>query len=998
MSLSGYSSPNANITVALKSTGFNSDTAATKTFSGVVFNKDTNVNVPQDTTFNGGNYTVYYTSQSITKLSNFFFSIGPGYINSTLLYVYTGNSVTTIDYNAFSSSTLTTIYLSNVTTIGSVALSKCSSLLSINLTATNPNYSISDDGVLYNKTKTTLVYYPPGKSNTSYIAPDSVTSIDTNAFDTCSSLTSISLPNVTNISGLLCNNCSSLTTISLPKLITWNSFYLVIDCYSLLSIYVDINNPNFSSIDGILYNKNKTTLILYPSGKKNNVYIAPDSVTSIRENACFGCSNLTAIYLPNVQTIGTQAFSNTSQIKNVYLPLVTSILENAFNYPVIVYTLSTNTYLSNNISKFRLGSILLTSLPASSTSLSVFTINGKSVTNNSNILFSNRTTSVTVLVTPVDPFAYYTITGDSNLQPGTNKLVVRVTTKDATMQDYVVTMTDPSPTISTWTIPATIFGVGTITLTNPTSTSSGVFTYTSSNTTVASVSGNTVTILKAGNAIITATQGATTNYISGITTATLTIFDNITRREATNNNIYLKQLPNNTIWYSTINNADNNTVQWSELSMPCAISNTNVTRNESNRLVVTFLTNINITSANQYFVIGSDYVTIDGGNKMVTISGITGGYPGLIQNGTYGANGKSNITVQNINIQGSNNSVLDDVGGWICQEFFCKGSSGTNTISNCTNSGNISGNSAGGIVGSSFARSTTYSSINTITNCSNSGIISGTSAGGISGKFTGSNSSGTVIITNCSNSGYISGNFTGGIAGGAIAYTDDSNITPSLIVSNSYSIGIIRNATNSGGIFAGFDSKNYDNTSNISYATTSTAIIKNCYSLYGDIKSPTQSDKVTFDVTNTYEANGSWSSPYASQNLLLKDASDTYIWAYQKLNGVDQTSSPFVLYSMNVNNTTITKITKFVSKNHFALSKNKFIKIIPRKYGIYINNVTSRGISPALPDGLKFSSITGTISGTPVSTSQSKIYKIWTTQTIDNVVTTYRKTITIEIV
>jgi len=95
--------------------------------------------------------------------------------------------------------------------------------------------------------------------------------------------------------------------------------------------------------------------------------------------------------------------------------------------------------------------------------------------------------------------------------------------------------------------------------------------------------------------------------------------------------------------------------------------------------------------------------------------------------------------------------------------------------------------------------------------------------------------------------------------------------------------------------------------------------------------------------------------------------------------------------------------TQFVVKailyrNQFIISKNNYVRIIPRKYGIYINNVTSRRISPALPDGLKFSSRTGIISGTPVSTSQSKIYKIWTTQTIDNVVTTYRKIITIEIV
>ena len=424
---------------------------------------------------------------------------------------------------------------------------------------------------------------------------------------------------------------------------------------------------------------------------------------------------------------------------------------------------------------------------------------------------------------------------------------------------------------------------------------------------------------------------------------------------------------------------------------------------------------------------GSSVNTIEKCSNNVDISG---NYAGGIAGPLFALLSSGTNTITDC----TNNGIISgNYAGGIVSSSFALLSSGTNTITDCTNNGIISGNYAGGIVSSSFAESTVPGSVNTIekcsnsgnisgnyaggiaatafalrslgtnkiTDCTNNGIISGQSAGGIAGKFTGYNSSGTNTITNCVNNGDISGNFTGGIAGGAIAYTDASNISPTVIISNSYSIGIIRNTTGTGGICAGFDGKTLDASNNFidaSYATIATAIINNCYALYGNIKSSTQSDKLAFKITNTYEANGAWSSQYALQNLLLKDASDTYIWAYQKLNGVDQTSSPFVLYSMNVNNTTITKITQFVSKNHFALSKNNYVKIIPRKYGIYINNVTSRGISPALPDGLKFSSITGTISGTPVSTSQSKKYKIWTTQTIDNVVTTYRKTITIEIV
>ena len=91
MSLSGYSSPNANITVALKSTSFNSDTDATKTFNGITFNKDTNA--PSDNAYNSGNYTVYYTTDSVTNLVSDFFQL-----NQNLLYAYI--DVTIIDYTA----------------------------------------------------------------------------------------------------------------------------------------------------------------------------------------------------------------------------------------------------------------------------------------------------------------------------------------------------------------------------------------------------------------------------------------------------------------------------------------------------------------------------------------------------------------------------------------------------------------------------------------------------------------------------------------------------------------------------------------------------------------------------------------------------------------------------------------------------------------------------------------------------------------------------------
>jgi len=79
------------------------------------------------------------------------------------------------------------------------------------------------------------------------------------------------------------------------------------------------------------------------------------------------------------------------------------------------------------------------------------------------------------------------------------------------------------PTLGSFTIPTKTFGDAAFTLTAPSSNSDGGFTYSSSNTSIASISGTQVTMLDSGSVTITATQAATSNYLSGTTTATLTI-------------------------------------------------------------------------------------------------------------------------------------------------------------------------------------------------------------------------------------------------------------------------------------------------------------------------------------------------------------------------------------------------------------------------------------------------------------------------------------------
>ena len=185
-----------------------------------------------------------------------------------------------------------------ITNISNAALCYCINLTSINVSENNPNYSTLD-GNLFNKDKTTLVQYAIGKSASTYTIPDSVTSFDDYAFAYCTALTHITIPdNVIYIGERVFYGCSNLTSIT-----------------------VDESNPNYSSLDGNLFNKDKTTLIQYARGKTDASYTLPDSVTSIGTAAFCDCSNLNSIILSDkIISIGDMAFQYCTNLSSITLP------------------------------------------------------------------------------------------------------------------------------------------------------------------------------------------------------------------------------------------------------------------------------------------------------------------------------------------------------------------------------------------------------------------------------------------------------------------------------------------------------------------------------------------------------------------------------------------------------------------------------------------------------------------------------------------------------
>jgi len=105
-------------------------------------------------------------------------------------------------------------------------------------------------------------------------------------------------------------------------------------CSSLTGITVDAQNQNYSSVEGVLFNKDRTVLVAYPASKQGRSYAIPAGVTSIGDRAYYQCASLTSVTIPaGVTSIGGGAFNQCSSLTNVTIPAgVTSIGDQTFYF------------------------------------------------------------------------------------------------------------------------------------------------------------------------------------------------------------------------------------------------------------------------------------------------------------------------------------------------------------------------------------------------------------------------------------------------------------------------------------------------------------------------------------------------------------------------------------------------------------------------------------------------------------------------------------------
>ena len=156
-----------------------------------------------------------------------------------------------------------------------------------------------------------------------------VKKISDGAFQNCTGITSIVIPDsVISIGGSTFSGCTSLAEIVIPDSVTSIGGYAFSYCKSLAEITVSPDNKNYSSVDGVLFNKDGSELIIYPKGNGRSAYTVPDGVTSISGSAFSGCTSLTEIVIPDsVTTIGESAFSGCTSLSKVDLPKKLTTIE-----------------------------------------------------------------------------------------------------------------------------------------------------------------------------------------------------------------------------------------------------------------------------------------------------------------------------------------------------------------------------------------------------------------------------------------------------------------------------------------------------------------------------------------------------------------------------------------------------------------------------------------------------------------------------------------------
>ena len=318
---------------------------------GILFNKDQTLllsyprgkegscRIPDGVTAVGNNSFAFCYSLTNVTIPNSATNIGIGafYWCTNLVSVTIPNSAARIGSTAFyHCNSLTDVTIpATLTNISSTAFGDCAKLTNAFFTAykktppmgqpprplSRPVFTCGDYGYFTNGTgQATIISFNRSHTGalviTNNLDGHPVTEITPMAFMNCTGLTSVIIPaSLTNLGTLIgyrpsasrATNRTSSSVFSFPPFLQ-NTRLTAID--------VDAANPNYSSVDGVLFNKDQSTLWQFPAGKTGS-YQIPDTVTTILGNA-FRNSSLTSVTIPGrVTSIGRSAFSSATKLANI---------------------------------------------------------------------------------------------------------------------------------------------------------------------------------------------------------------------------------------------------------------------------------------------------------------------------------------------------------------------------------------------------------------------------------------------------------------------------------------------------------------------------------------------------------------------------------------------------------------------------------------------------------------------------------------------------------
>ena len=282
--------------------------------------------------------TEFNFSESLKTIGDFAF-YGCGKLTRIVL----PDSVESIGTSAFNrcSSLQEVVFGKGLASIGSMCFNYCHKLERFVVDEANPNFK-SVDGVLYNKNVDTLVLYPQGRPDASFTMPETVKHIGPYGIYEPQLLQAVTVsPILETIDEFGMAGIALTGVLKLPATITSIHFKAFQYDDGVTAFELPESCAAYATVDGVLYDKAVTHLLVYPAGRPDVSYETPDTVRTVGSYAFHSCKYLENIRLTGVEKLEERAFSTAKALKHIDLANSVQLIDT-----YACANLSTLTYLT----------------------------------------------------------------------------------------------------------------------------------------------------------------------------------------------------------------------------------------------------------------------------------------------------------------------------------------------------------------------------------------------------------------------------------------------------------------------------------------------------------------------------------------------------------------------------------------------------------------------------------------------------------------------------